>query len=69
MMPRNPLKLESCISIDNLVPPRMLGSEFMSSSAALIAIRDTFPLIVLNVKRAPTLTTSGLEAPSENIPI
>ena len=70
-MPRNPLKLESCISIEKLVPARMFGLEFMSSSAAFIATRATFPLIVLNVKIAPTFTTSGLEveAPSGNAPI
>jgi hypothetical protein len=68
-MPRNPLKLESCTTIDNLLPPRMLGSEFTSSSAAFMAILATFPLIVLNVKIAPTFTTSGLKAPSENAPI
>ena len=66
VMPRNSLKLESCISIDNLLPPRMLGPEFTSSSAAFMAILATFPLIVLNVKTAPTCTISGLKAPSES---
>ena len=66
MIPRNPLKLESCIFIDNFLPPRRLGSELISSSAASMAIFATLPLIELNVKIAPTFTVPpGLIAPSE----
>lgn len=64
MMPRNPLKFESWKVIDNLVPPRMVGSEFTSFTAASIAIFETLPLMVPNVHIAPTFTTAGLEAPS-----
>lgn len=67
MMPRNPLKLESWNEIDNLVPPRKLLSELISFSAALMAISETFPLMVFNVKIAPTFTTWGLEEAASEI--
>lgn len=65
MMPRNPLKLESWKEMDNLVPPRMLSSEFTSRSAASMAIFETLALMVLNVKIAPIFTTFGLEVPPD----
>ena len=69
IMPRNELRLESCRVIDNFLLPRILGSELISFSAAFIATFATFPLIVLNEKIAPTFTTSGFKASSENTPI
>ena len=52
--------------MDNLVPPRMVSSEFTSFIAASMAIFETFPFIVFNVKIAPTFTKAGLDAlPSE----
>lgn len=68
MKPRKPLKLESWMVIDNFRPPRMLGLEFTSSSAALMAILETLPLIVFSVKIAPILMTSGPEAASVDAP-
>jgi len=68
MMLRKPLRLASFIKIRNFDPPRKLGSELTSSSAALKAIFAVSPYMVFKPNIAPTLITGGLEleAPSES---
>lgn len=47
----------------------MLGSELISSTAVFIAIVETLPLMLLEVKMAPMLTVSVCEYTTENAPI
>jgi len=68
MMLRKPLRLASFIKIRNFDPPRKLGSELTSSSAALKAIFAVSPYMVFKPNIAPTLITGGLEPSESNNP-
>lgn len=60
-MPRNPLQLLFLVVSTNLDPFKIFGSEFISSTAALIATFAASPIEELNVKIAPMLIIDGLE--------
>lgn len=61
MIPRNPVdNLVSNIEILSLVPLRMVGLEFTSSTAACMATLATLPTIESKDKIAPILTALDL---------
>jgi hypothetical protein len=60
-MPRNPLQLLSFAVTANLNPFNIFGSEFTSSTAALIATFAASPIVEFNLKTAPILIMDGLE--------
>jgi len=61
MIPKNPAdNLVSSIEILSLVPLRMVGLEFISSTADCMAILATLPIVELKDKIAPMLTARGL---------
>ena len=66
IIPRNPLESwVSCIDILSLIPLRIAGLEFISSTAASIATFAISPTVELKDKIAPILTILGLlETPS-----
>jgi hypothetical protein len=50
------------MSTCNIVPFRTVGSEFISSKAAWMATTETPPVVELNRRMEPILTTEGLAA-------
>lgn len=60
-MPRNPLQLLFLAVTTSLDPLNIFGSEFTSSTAALIATFAASPIVELNVKIAPMLIIDGFE--------
>jgi len=62
-IPRKPSsQFVSLMSTCNVVPFRTVGSEFISSKAARMATAETPPVVELNRRIEPILTTEGLAA-------
>ena len=69
-IPRKPSsQFVSLMSTCNVVPFRTVGSEFISSKAARMASAETPPVVELNRRIEPILTTEGLAAKLLRIPL